>query len=68
MFCFLALSFHLVLGKLITMKRIMANKSMLTGILLFAFTTGLVACVLCFCDNEPQQTLEISTTHFINLI
>jgi hypothetical protein len=50
------------------MKKIIANKSTLMGILLFAFTTGLVACVLSFCDNEPQQTLEISTTHFINLI
>ena len=64
----LALSFQLVLGKLITMKKIIVTKSMLTGILLLAFTISLVACVLCFCDNEPQQTLEISTTHFINLI
>lgn len=50
------------------MKKIKVNKSMLTGILLVAFTAGLVTCVLCSSDDEPLKTLEISTTHFINLI
>lgn len=50
------------------MKKFMANKNTRTGILLFVFTAGLVVCVLCCADNEPARTLEISTTHFINLI
>ncbi|WP_162847312.1 hypothetical protein [Sediminibacterium goheungense] len=50
------------------MKKIIKNKTTLTGIILFAFTVGLIACVLCFCDNESRQTLEISTINFIHLI
>jgi len=50
------------------MKKIIANKSTRTGILLLAFTTVLVVCVLFFSNKESQQTLEISTTHFIHLI
>ncbi|MFN3667204.1 MAG: hypothetical protein ACK4S0_13650 [Sediminibacterium sp.] len=50
------------------MKKWIIHKDFIPGFLLIAFTSCLVACVIAFCDNGPQQAIEISTTHFITLI